>query len=101
MESEKTLGAQHLHLSVAEVAACLGVPARTVRHWADIGYLPARRTPGGQRRFCPAEIRVFAERRSTPGLLSAPPVAVADGAALSRLTPALPVRVASAQTAAA
>lgn len=100
MESDKTFGAQHLHLSVAEVAARLGIPARTVRHWADIGYLPARRTPGGQRRFCPAEIQVFVERRSTPGLLAAPRVAV-GGDALSRLAPALPGAMASAQTAAA
>ncbi len=75
MDAEKTLGAQHLHLGVAEVATRLGVPARTVRHWADIGYLPARRTPGGQRRFCPAEIHAFAERRTTPSPMGAQVVA--------------------------
>jgi len=100
MDPEKTYGAQHLHLSVAEVATRLGVPARTVRHWADIGYLPARRTPGGQRRFCPAEVQAFAERRTTPALLTGTRVGAADGV-LTRLAPALPHCVSSTQTAAA
>lgn len=54
---------QHLVLTVAEVARRLGVPTRTVRHWSDIGYLPTRRTPGGQRRFSPSEVAAFARRR--------------------------------------
>ena len=57
---------QHLVLTVAEVAERLGVPLRTVRHWSDIGYLPARRTPGGQRRYSPTEIEAFASRRRRP-----------------------------------
>ena len=61
---EKELrGGQQLVLTVAEVARRLGVPTRTVRHWSDIGYLPARRTPGGQRRYSPAEVAAFATRR--------------------------------------
>lgn len=60
-------GEQQLVLTVAEVAARLGVPTRTVRHWSDIGYLPARRTPGGQRRYSPAEVAAFAKRRRGGG----------------------------------
>jgi len=53
----------HLLMTVSEVASLLQVPTRTVRHWSDIGYLPTRRTPGGQRRFSPAEVELFASRR--------------------------------------
>ncbi len=61
---EKELrGGQQLVLTVADVAQRLGVPTRTVRHWSDIGYLPARRTPGGQRRYSPSEVAAFADRR--------------------------------------
>jgi len=61
---EKELrGEQQLVLTVADVAQRLGVPTRTVRHWSDIGYLPARRTPGGQRRYSPKEVAAFADRR--------------------------------------
>jgi excisionase family DNA binding protein len=54
---------QELVLTVGEVAERLGVPMRTVRHWSDIGYLPARRTPGGQRRYSPSEVAAFVDRR--------------------------------------
>jgi len=60
-------GEQQLVLTVADVAARLGVPTRTVRHWSDIGYLPARRTPGGQRRYSPAVVAAFAKRRRGGG----------------------------------
>ena len=50
-------------MTVSEVASRLKVPTRTVRHWSDIGYLPTRRTPGGQRRFSPDEVETFASRR--------------------------------------
>jgi excisionase family DNA binding protein len=53
----------HLLMTVSEVASLLQVPTRTVRHWSDIGYLPTRRTPGGQRRFSPDEVEVFDSRR--------------------------------------
>ena len=53
----------HLLMTVSEVASLLEVPARTVRHWSDIGYLPTRRTPGGQRRYSPDEVHTFATRR--------------------------------------
>jgi excisionase family DNA binding protein len=65
MDGAPTPAAQ-LVLTVAQVAGRLGVPNRTVRHWADIGYLPARRTPGGQRRFSPHEVEAFAARRRAP-----------------------------------
>jgi excisionase family DNA binding protein len=63
MEDQAVVEQQHLMLTVGEVAQRLGVPVRTVRHWSDIGYLPARRTPGGQRRFSPVEVEAFAVRR--------------------------------------
>lgn len=56
--------ASHLLMTVSEVASRLDVPSRTVRHWSDIGYLPTRRTPGGQRRYSPDEVELFAARRA-------------------------------------
>jgi excisionase family DNA binding protein len=38
-------------VSLREAADILGVHPATVRNWADRGDLPARRTPGGHRRF--------------------------------------------------
>jgi excisionase family DNA binding protein len=38
-------------VSLGEAANILGVHPTTVRHWADSGALPSRRTPGGHRRF--------------------------------------------------
>jgi len=40
-----------LGLSTSQAARELGVSLGTVRRWADLGYLRASRTPGGQRRF--------------------------------------------------
>ncbi len=57
MADERPPAERQLVLTVAEVAEWLGVPTRTVRHWSDIGYLPARRTPGGQRRYSPGRGR--------------------------------------------
>jgi excisionase family DNA binding protein len=43
-------------LDLSEAAALLGVSADTLRRYADDGKIEFRRTPGGRRRFRPAEI---------------------------------------------
>jgi excisionase family DNA binding protein len=48
-----------LALSTSQAARELGVSLGTVRRWADMGYLQAYRTPGGQRRFSAAQIEEF------------------------------------------
>ena len=42
--------------TVAEAAAQLGVSARTLRYYEQLGFLTPRRTAGGHRMFGPAEI---------------------------------------------
>ena len=37
--------------SITEIAAVFGVTTQTIRNWADRGWLPSSRTPGGTRRF--------------------------------------------------
>jgi excisionase family DNA binding protein len=51
-------------VSLGEAAAILGVHPATVRHWADDGDLPSRRTPGGHRRFRRADLEQWASARS-------------------------------------
>ena len=46
-------------LSIGEAAKRLGVPASTLRGWADRGLIAAVRTPTGHRRFDPTEIERF------------------------------------------
>ncbi|MBL8134274.1 MAG: helix-turn-helix domain-containing protein [Anaerolineae bacterium] len=48
-------------VSLREAAALLGVHPATVRNWADKGEIPARRTPGGHRRFRKADLMHYAE----------------------------------------
>jgi excisionase family DNA binding protein len=48
-----------LGLSTSQAARELGVSLGTVRRWADMGYLRAYRTPGGQRRFNAEQIEAF------------------------------------------
>ncbi len=48
-----------LGLSTSEAARELGVSLGTVRRWADLGHLKARRTPGGQRRFSREQLDEF------------------------------------------
>jgi excisionase family DNA binding protein len=43
-------------LSAAQAARQLGVSLRTVRCWADLGYLPAHEDVNGQRRFSEHDI---------------------------------------------
>jgi len=51
-------------LSLAEAAKRLGVHPATVRAWADRGVLPSQRTPGGHRRFKPADLEAWQAGRS-------------------------------------
>lgn len=51
-------------VSLREAAAMLGVHPATVRNWADKGELPARRTPGGHRRFRRTDLLRQAERQT-------------------------------------
>jgi putative resolvase len=51
-----------LELSISDVAVMLGVSVATVRRWADAGHLASYRTPGGQRRFNPADVDSFLTR---------------------------------------
>jgi excisionase family DNA binding protein len=53
------LRSNRIGLSTSQVARQLGVSLGTVRRWADMGYLRAYRTPGGQRRFSPDQLDEF------------------------------------------
>ena len=50
-------------LTVGEVATRAGVSVDTVRGWDRAGVLPARRTPGGQRRYLETEVGEFMRRK--------------------------------------
>ena len=50
-------------VSLREAADILGVHPATVRNWADKGDLPARRTPGGHRRFRRGDLLNYAENQ--------------------------------------
>ena len=54
-----SLRSNRIGLSTSQVARQLGVSLGTVRRWADMGYLRAYRTPGGQRRFSPDQLDEF------------------------------------------
>ena len=55
----QTQNISRLGLSTSQAARELGVSLGTVRRWADMGYLRAYRTPGGQRRFSSDQIESF------------------------------------------
>ena len=45
--------------NVSEAAELVGVSAASLRKWSDQGLLPVYRTPGGQRRYDPADLDQF------------------------------------------
>ncbi len=55
-------------LNVSEAADFLGVSAASVRKWSDQGLVSVFRTPGGQRRYSPADLEAFLDsmRQPTP-----------------------------------
>lgn len=54
-------------LTTGDVAALFAVTPETVAAWADAGKLPSFRTPGGHRRFLPADVD---ELRKTTGQIA-------------------------------
>ena len=62
MAEEKTL-------SAGEAAAYLGIHIKTVRAWADRGWLPSVRWPNGWRRFRRSDLDE-AQRRMSRGELA-------------------------------
>jgi len=72
-------------LSLGDAASLLGVHPSTVRHWADEGDLPSRRTPGGHRRFRRADLEQWASKqRSRPETVTASEVQLVIQNALGR-----------------
>jgi excisionase family DNA binding protein len=51
-------------LTLSEAADELGVHPSTLRRWTDEGRVPARRTPGGHRRYAKADIDGYAATTS-------------------------------------
>ena len=53
-------------LNVSEAADFLGVSAASVRKWSDQGLVSVFRTPGGQRRYSPADLEAFLDSMRQP-----------------------------------
>jgi DNA-binding transcriptional MerR regulator len=53
---------------ISELGRRAGVSARTLRHYEELGLLPARRRVNGYRDYDDADLRVVAEIRSLVGL---------------------------------
>jgi excisionase family DNA binding protein len=49
-------------MGIGQAAAILGASPASVRRWADQGFLPSYRTPGGQRRFERSDVMRLLER---------------------------------------
>ena len=52
-------------LSLGEACRLLAVNEATLRQWADNGYVPVYRTPGGHRRFRSSDVMALTEAPST------------------------------------
>jgi len=55
-QPNQAMSKQNEWVSLRHAAEILGVHPATVRNWADKGELPARRTPGGHRRFLRSDL---------------------------------------------
>jgi excisionase family DNA binding protein len=60
-------------LNVSEAADFLGVSAASLRKWSDQGLVPVYRTPGGQRRYSPADLEDFLTSMRQPRVHAAVP----------------------------
>jgi excisionase family DNA binding protein len=60
-------------LNVSEAADFLGVSAASLRKWSDQGLVPVYRTPGGQRRYSPADLEEFLDSMRQPAASGAVP----------------------------
>lgn len=60
-------------LNVSEAADILGVSAASLRKWSDQGLVPVYRTPGGQRRYLPADLEEFLDSMRQPAVNRAVP----------------------------
>jgi excisionase family DNA binding protein len=60
-------------LNVGEAADLLGVSAASLRKWSDQGLVPVYRTPGGQRRYLPADLEEFLASMRQPAVAQAVP----------------------------
>ena len=60
-------------LNVSEAADFLGVSAASLRKWSDQGLVPVYRTPGGQRRYSPADLEDFLASMRQPAVGQAVP----------------------------
>ncbi|MBC8076106.1 MAG: helix-turn-helix domain-containing protein, partial [Chloroflexales bacterium] len=64
------LSAANGPLSLREASALLGVHPSTLRRWADAGDIAVTITPGGHRRFAPADLARFAADRQRTRLVA-------------------------------
>jgi excisionase family DNA binding protein len=62
-------------ITVSEAAERIGVHPATMKRWEHAGLITARRTPGGHRRFAPADV----ERLLTQPLKDSATVAAEGG----------------------
>jgi excisionase family DNA binding protein len=53
-------------LNVGRAAAYLGVSPASLRNWSNRGLVPTYRTPGGQRRYDPADLDEFMRSMREP-----------------------------------
>jgi len=56
------LAQQRRLLAASDIAGMCGVCLKTIHNWVDEGKVPEIRTPGGHRRFRPAEVIAFLQR---------------------------------------
>jgi excisionase family DNA binding protein len=49
--AKRAVVARTEYAKISEIAVAFGVTEQTIRNWADRGWLPCTKTPGGTRRF--------------------------------------------------
>jgi len=71
-------------LSLTQASAHLGVHPTTLRRWVDAGSIPCFRTPGGHRRFKPADLDAWVQGEQTTALIPPPETFVQNAVGLTR-----------------